>query len=270
VTNVRDLLRFPGGTCDLSKIDSSATPGPSKSKIRAAIAPDTALLESWQERLTAEKKRSVLLVLQGMDTSGKDGTVKHVIGAVDPQGIRLTAFKEPTDEEKAHDFLWRIRNALPRPGEIGVFNRSQYEDVLVVRVHQLVEEEVWRARYDEINDFEAEVAAGGTTIVKVFLHISRNEQARRLIARLDDPTKQWKFNDHDIAERGRWDDYTRAYEDVISECSTEVAPWYIVPADKKWYRNWAIARLLIETLEALRPEYPHPDLDVKALKARLG
>ena len=262
MTSVRELLRVDGAV-DLAAIDPSATPGTKKSSALKELPIDEALLESWQERLTAEKKRSVLLVLQGMDTSGKDGTVKHVVGAIDPQGCRFVSFKQPTDEEKSHDFLWRIRNALPRPGEVGVFNRSHYEDVLVVRVHGLVPEAVWRARYDQINEFEASLA--DTALVKVFLHISRDEQARRLIARLDDPTKRWKFNDQDLVERGYWNDYMAAYDDAISNCPG----WYVVPANHKWYRNWAIARLLIETIEEMGPQYPLPDLDIASLKKRV-
>jgi PPK2 family polyphosphate:nucleotide phosphotransferase len=264
VSGVRELLRVSGHV-DLASLDPASTPGTKKATAKRDLGPDEALLEQWQEKLTAEKKRSVLLVLQGMDTSGKDGTVKHVVGAIDPQGCRLVSFKQPTDEELARDFLWRVRNALPRPGEIGVFNRSHYEDVLVARVHGLVPPDVWHARYDEINAFEEEIASSGTTIVKVFLHISRDEQARRLIARLDDPTKRWKFNAQDLAERARWDEYTAAYEDVLRLCPG----WYVVPADHKWYRNWAIARLLIETLEELRPGYPDPALDIEALKEQI-
>src|SRR5439155_17149466 len=197
-------------------------------------------LESLQERLWSEGTRSVLLVLQGMDTSGKDGTVKHVFQGVNPNGVRITGFKQPTPEELRHGFLWRIRRALPRPGEIGIFNRSQYEDVLIVRVHNLVPEEVWQRRYEQINRFEAKVAGSGTAIVKFFLHVSYDEQRKRLLARLDDPTKRWKFKERDIVERRLWADYEAAYQAALDRCSTEAAPWYLVPSDRKWYRNWAI------------------------------
>jgi PPK2 family polyphosphate:nucleotide phosphotransferase len=263
--SVRELLRVAGRP-NLAAIDPASTPGTKKSSAKKQLPEDASVLESWQERLTAEKERAVLLILQGMDTSGKDGTIKHVVGAIDPQGAHVVAFKQPTEEELQHDFLWRIRNALPQAGQIGVFNRSHYEDVLVVRVHKLVDETVWRARYGAINGFESELANTGTTVVKVFLHISKKEQAERLLARLDDPHKRWKFDAQDLAERALWDDYREAYEDAMENCPG----WYVVPADHKWYRNWAITRILIETLEEIRPEYPEPDLDIEALKQRIA
>jgi PPK2 family polyphosphate:nucleotide phosphotransferase len=204
-----------------------------------------------------------------MDCGGKDGTVHHVIGQMNPQGLRITGFGPPTEEERQHDFLWRIRRALPEPGYIGVFNRSHYEDVLIVRVHQLVSEDVWRGRYEEINAFERELADSGFTIVKIMLHISREEQLERLKARLDDPTKRWKFNPADIDERAKWDEYQRAYHDALANCSTDLAPWYVVPADRKWYRDWAVARLLQDTLESLKLRYPDPDFDPDTQLARL-
>jgi PPK2 family polyphosphate:nucleotide phosphotransferase len=195
-------------------------------------------LDDWQERLyaagTAGSTRSVLLLLQGMDTSGKDGTVRRVIGAMDPAGVRITSFKKPTEEELAHDFLWRIDRAMPAPGETVVFNRSQYEDVLVVRVHSLAPESEWSTRYDRINEFEAAAAAAGCSLVKVMLHISPQEQKERLAARLEDPTKHWKYNPGDLHERSFWDDYQAAYQDALARCSTEHAPWHVVPADRKW------------------------------------
>jgi len=231
---------------------------------------DQEKLMQLQERLYAEGTRSVLLVLQGMDTSGKDGTISHVIGAVNPQGVRITGFKAPTAEELSHDFLWRIRKALPLPREIGIFNRSHYEDVLIVRVKDLVPEAVWSKRYNEINRFEREVTRSGTTIVKICLYISFDEQRKRLITRLMDPTKRWKFNPRDLEERARWADYQVAYDAALFRCSTATAPWYVVPANKKWYRNWAITRILIETLTELDPQYPESDLDVPALMERLA
>jgi PPK2 family polyphosphate:nucleotide phosphotransferase len=226
-------------------------------------------LEDLQERLWVEGMRSVLVVLQGMDTSGKGGTVRHVISEMNPAGVDVTSFKKPTEEELAHHFLWRIERELPAAGEIVVFDRSHYEDVLVVRVRSLVPESVWRPRYEEIVDFEERVAAGGTAIVKCMLHISYDEQRERLLARLDDPTKHWKFNEGDLEERTRWQAYQAAYEDAIRECSTDTTPWYVVPADRKWYRNWAISQLLVATLERLDPQRPTPDLDVESLKERL-
>jgi PPK2 family polyphosphate:nucleotide phosphotransferase len=197
-----------------------------------------------------------------MDTSGKDGTIKHVMTGVNPQGCRVTAFKQPTPDELDHDFLWRIHRAVPARGEIGIFNRSHYEDVVVVRVHGLAPRETWRARYDQINAFERMLTRNGVVILKFFLHISRDEQRERLQARLDDPAKNWKFSEGDLAERARWDQYVAAYEDAISRCTTEWAPWRIIPADRKWVRNAAVAHTIIETLEALKMRWPRPRIDV--------
>ena len=259
----------PSGKFILSTIDPAATPGITKAKAARALVEDGEILGDLQERLYAEGQRSLLLVLQGTDTSGKDGTISHVIKAMNPQGSKITAFKEPTPEERKHGFLWRIRKALPPPRYVGVFNRSHYEDVGIVRVHDLVAARVWRGRYAQINAFEREVARHGTTIVKVFLHISFEEQTRRLLARLDNRKKRWKFEPSDVAERDLWDSYVKAYDDAIGRCSTAIAPWYVVPADNKWYRNWAVARLLIETLRDMDPQYPQPKFDIKGLKARI-
>jgi len=214
-------------------------------------------------------RRSVLLVLQGMDSSGKGGTVRHVIGQVDPQGCAVTAFKAPTPEELAHDFLWRVRRRLPGPGILGVFDRSHYEDVLIVRVHELVPRATWARRYSTINRFEAGLAERGIQMIKVFLHISKEEQRQRLLARLDDPTKHWKFNPRDIDERAWWQEYEAAYEAVLTRCNPETAPWYVVPADRKWYRNWAVAHLLVERLEDMKLEWPKADLDLAEQRSRL-
>ena len=270
--SVRDrlLVRPMKGHLTLADIDPAATPGVRKATARADKARDSEKLRQLQERLYAEGKRSLLLVLQGMDTSGKDGTIIHVIGAVDPQGVQITGFKTPTDEERKHDFLWRIRNALPLPRMIAIFNRSHYEDVLIARVRSLVPESVWSKRYDEINRFEREVTASGTTVVKICLHISFNEQRKRLLKRLMDPTKRWKFNPRDLDERELWPEYQVAYDAALFRCSSDHAPWYVVPANKKWYRNWAITRILIETLEEMDPRYPEPDLDMDALTERLS
>jgi len=254
VTVVRSLLRFGG---DLSAIDTRATPGvKSRKKAEAAFAAESAELAELQERVNAEGTRAVVLLLQGMDTCGKDGTVKHVVGQLNPAGMRVTSFKQPSPAELKHHFLWRIRRALPDKGYLGIFNRSQYEDVLIVRVHDLAP---WEQRYAEINRFEAKA---GVTWIKCMLHISRDEQRDRLLARLDDPTKIWKFNEGDLAERGRWDDYQAAYQDALARCDTDVAPWYVIPADRKWYRNWAITQLLCEELEGLGLEWPAADFDV--------
>jgi PPK2 family polyphosphate:nucleotide phosphotransferase len=204
-----------------------------------------------------------------MDTSGKGGTVRHVVGLLDPAGVHAAAFGPPTAEERRHDFLWRIRRRLPRPGQLGVFDRSHYEDVVTVRVLRLTERRTWMRRYDAINRFEAELAASGTRVVKCFLHISPQEQRERLLARLDDPTKHWKFDPADLDARERWDEYLDAYGDAIARCTSEVAPWHVVPADRKWYRNWAVAQLLIEQFEELALRWPEPDLDIEAQRRRL-
>ena len=211
----------------------------------------------------------MLLVVQGIDTAGKGGIMRHVVGAVDPQGVDHTAFAAPTRQEQKHHFLWRIRRALPRAGRIGVFDRSHYEDVLVPRVNKIVPEDVWSARYDEINDFEREVAESGTSIVKVMLHISRAEQKERLLERLDRPDKYWKYDPGDVDERLRWRDYEEAYEDVLARCSTESGPWYVVPADRKWYARWAVQQLLLAQLRDLDLSWPPADFDVDEERQRL-
>jgi PPK2 family polyphosphate:nucleotide phosphotransferase len=204
-----------------------------------------------------------------MDTSGKGGVIRHCAGLLDPQGVDITSFKAPTDEERAHDFLWRVERAAPGPGVVGLFDRSHYEDVLIARVHQLAPADEIERRYGAINEFEQRLAAGGTTIIKCFLHISRDKQRRRLLKRLDDPTKHWKFNPHDIDERAYWDDYQRAYEIALERCNSDVAPWLIVPSDRKWYRNWLVARVLLECLERLDPRWPPGDFDVEEQRRRL-
>lgn len=213
-------------------------------------------LSQLQERLYAENKRSLLIVLQAMDTGGKDGTIKHVFQGVNPQGCRVWSFKTPSNEELNHDFLWRYHQRTPQRGMISIFNRSHYEDVLIVRVKQLVPEEVWRKRYHVINEFEQMLALNNITVIKFFLHISKDEQKRRLESRLENPDKRWKFSINDVNERKLWDDYQQAYEDALNNCSTAYAPWYVVPANKKWYRNLVIARAIADTLEAMNPQYP--------------
>ena len=205
-----------------------------------------------------------------MDTSGKGGIMRHVVGSVDPQGVSLTSFKAPNAEERKHPFLWRIRNALPQAGQIGVFDRSQYEDVLIVRVHDLVPPSQWSRRYAQINAFEKKVAASGTTAIKVMLHISSDEQKARLAERLDRPDKHWKFNPGDLDERAHWAAYQEAYQAAIEKCSTEVAPWFVVPADRKWYARLAVTNLVLEHLKAMDPQWPKADFDVEAQKKRLA
>ncbi len=216
-------------------------------------------LADLQHALYAESKRKVLVVLQAMDAGGKDSTIRKVFKGVNPQGVRVTSFKVPSSEELAHDFLWRIHKAAPRTGMIGVFNRSHYEDVLVVRVDRIVPEEVWRPRYDMINDFEQLLAANGTTVLKFFLHISRDEQKERFQDRLDRPEKHWKFSRGDLDKRQQWHDYMAAYEDALSRCSTAVAPWWVIPADQKWYRNLTIARVLVGTMRKMEIRFPTPE-----------
>lgn len=269
--SLRDVLRVPPGPVTASGFDTGAKPLAPKS---SALEHDADQLAGLQERLWAESTaggtRRILLVLQGMDTAGKGGVVTHAVGVFGPIGVEYTAFKKPTEEELAHDFLWRIRKRLPAPGMIGVFDRSHYEDVLAVRVHDLVPQSEWETRYDTINAFEQELVDGGTTVLKVFLHVSFETQRDRLLRRLARPDKHWKFNAADIDERARWDEYRVAYDAVLQRCNTDAAPWYVVPADHKGYRNWAVAELLRETLVDLDPQYPQPDLDVERLRERLA
>ncbi|HUP50561.1 MAG TPA: polyphosphate kinase 2 family protein [Thermoanaerobaculia bacterium] len=223
-------------------------------------------LDELQDLFYASRRQKLLIVLQGMDTSGKDGTIRKVFASMDPLGLRVAAFKAPSEEELDHDFLWRIHRRVPGLGEVVIFNRSHYEDVLVVRVRNLVPEKVWKARYAQINDFERMLAEAGTTIVKFFLHIDQKEQKERLQSRLDDPTKRWKFCRGDLDDRKLWKDYTRAYEDVLSRTSTEWAPWYVVPANKKWYRNVVVSQVLVDMLEGLDLRYPEPEDDLVGLQ----
>ncbi len=220
-------------------------------------------LIDFQQRLYAEGRRSLLIVLQAMDAGGKDGTIRRVFQGVNPQGVRVTSFKQPSSLERSHDFLWRIHQAVPAAGLIGIFNRSHYEDVLVTRVEKLVPKSVWDRRFEHINDFEQLLTDNGTTILKFFLHISSDEQRERLEDRLRKPEKHWKFSPQDMEKRRHWDDYMQAYQDVLNRCTTESAPWYVIPADQKWYRNLAIARVLVHTLRQLDPQFPPPieDLD---------
>jgi PPK2 family polyphosphate:nucleotide phosphotransferase len=268
---MRERLRVRPEGVVLAEVDPRSTPGAkSRSAAESRLARQQGRLRELQERLYAEHARSLLVVLQGMDTSGKDGTVKHVFAAVNPQGTTVTGFKAPTEQEGRHRFLWRIRRRLPGPGQIGIFNRSHYEDVIVVKIHGLVEPEEIERRYDEINRFERRLVEVGTTVLKLCLHISAEEQRRRLLARLDDDTKRWKFNPADLDDRDRWAAFQAAYEIALRRCSTDEAPWYVVPADRKWYRNVAVTEILVETLEDVDPRYPQPILDIPALRARLG
>ncbi len=276
---ISDLLRLPQGPVSMADLNPSATRGyPDKEKHEApertqAMAPE---LSDLQERLFAQGKsypetaRSLLLVLQGMDTCGKGGVIRHVVGLVDPQGVQIKAFKAPTPEELSHDFLWRIRNALPAPGMIGVFDRSHYEDVLVVRVEHLVPDDVIGARYEQINAFERELVDQGTVIVKCFLNISKDEQHRRLAARLKDPAKHWKYKPGDLDTRSKWNAYEDAFRIALQRCNTDYAPWFVVPSDNEWYRNWAVAQVLEEHLSALDLTWPRATFDVAAEEVRLA
>lgn len=252
-------LATPGKKVRLAKSRTSDK-GPFKHKrdVEDALANNLTKLSDLQERLYAGAEKSVLIVFQAMDTGGKDGAISHLFTGVNPQGCQVTSFKQPTILELAHDFLWRIHNATPPKGIIGIFNRSQYESVLVERVHNLVPKEVWSKRYDRINEFERLLADEGTIILKFFLHISLDEQKQRLQARLDDTEKTWKFDPNDLQERKLWDEYQKAYEDAVEKCSTESAPWYVVPSDHKWFRDWVIGDILVRTLEAAHLKYPKP------------
>ena len=256
----------PGSKVDLSKCDPAY-----KGKFRNRGESDKALvehlvrIEALQYLLYADNKRAVLIALQAMDAGGKDGTIKHVLGAMNPQSCKCTSFKQPSAEELEHDFLWRIHQAVPKHGEIGIFNRSHYEDVLVVRVHKLAPKRVWSKRYAQINDFEKMLGANNIHVLKFFLHISKDEQLKRFKARLDDPTRQWKVSPSDFKERGFWDDYQHAFEDALSKCSTERAPWFVIPSNHKWFRNLAISQIIADTLESFDMKFPKPSFDISKI-----
>ncbi|MGJ6979079.1 PPK2 family polyphosphate kinase [Aestuariimicrobium soli] len=278
--NLREVLRVPAGRVDLATHDARdkrGYPGAGKDDADVAMAALEPELSDLQERLYAGSKaddaptRNVLVVLQGLDTSGKGGVIRKAIGMVDPQGVQLKAFKAPTDEERAHHFLWRIKNALPGNGMIGIFDRSHYEDVLVTRVNGWIEKRTWESRYDQINEFEDELARAGTTIIKCWLNVSYDEQYARLEERLANPEKYWKYNPGDLDTRRQFQDFQVAASEAIERTNTDAAPWFVVPADRKWYRNWAVAQLLVEHLRALNLGWPAAEFDVaeqqQALKA---
>jgi PPK2 family polyphosphate:nucleotide phosphotransferase len=255
--SLRELLRVkPGSKLRLADIDAGATHGREKQSAAAELQKGLGRLTDLQDRLWAEQKHPVLIVLQGIDAAGKDGSVKHVMSAFNPMGCIVTSFKVPTPIELAHDYLWRVHQRVPGKGEIGIFNRSHYEDVLVVRVHDIVPKKVWSRRFDQINAFEELLASSGTTIIKFFLWIDRDEQKARFQERLDNPDKRWKFRIGDLAERKLWDDYVTADEEVLRRTSTEAAPWYVIPANRNWFRNLAIANIVADTLDELNPRYP--------------
>ena len=256
----------PGSKLKLSQCDTADT-GKFKNKVQArpAVEKNIERLEKLQELLYAQSKHALLIVFQAMDTGGKDGAISHVFSGVNPQGCQVTSFKVPTKLESEHDFLWRIHKAAPAHGTIGIFNRSHYESVLVERVHKLVPEKVWSKRYDRINEFERLLADEGTTILKFFLHISKAEQKRRLQARLDDKKRHWKIDPNDFSERKRWDKYMSAYQDALRNCSTGRAPWYVVPSDHKWFRNWVLSDTIVRTMEAMHLKYPPAPPGVEGL-----
>jgi PPK2 family polyphosphate:nucleotide phosphotransferase len=258
-----------GPRINLIDLSADQTKWVGEKKAIKKLVNQQAKLFDLQSRLWAEQKRSILVAMQGMDTSGKDGTVKHVMTGMNPSGVDVDSFKAPTAEEKRHNFLWRFKNVLPPPGTVGIFNRTYYEDVLIARVKRLVTETTIENRYGEINRFERQLVRSGTVVIKLFLHIDYDEQRRRLLARLENPDKHWKFSENDINERAYWDDYTSAYDAALTRCNSSAAPWYVIPANNKWYRDWAVAQILIETMEEMNPQYPRPKLNEKALEKRL-
>jgi len=266
--NYLDHFRVaPGSKVKLAKIDAGFKDKHENHEHAAEeIEEYQKKLRELQDLLFASHHHSILICLQALDTGGKDGTINHVLGAMNPQGCRVAQFKQPTPEEHAHDFLWRVHKATPARGEVVIFNRSHYEDVLVVRVHKLVPEKIWSRRYDRINAFEKLLTDHDTHVLKFFLHVSKEEQLKRFKARLDDPAKQWKISESDYQERVLWDDYMEAYEDALSHCSTEDAPWYIIPSNHKWFRNLAVARIVVGHLEALKLKYPKPTVDLDCIR----
>lgn len=262
-----ELLRVkPKGKIKLADVAADETYGLNKEVAGEYLARNVERLSVLQYQLYAESKRSVLVVLQGIDAGGKDGTIRNVMTGMNPQGVRVVPFKIPEGDEKRHDYLWRVHKAVPEFGEIGIFNRSHYEEVLVVRVHDLVPRSVWSERYEQINQFEAMLAANGTRIVKFMLYISKDEQAKRFHERLDDPAKRWKFSMADVKEREHWDAYIDAYEEMLERCSTKAAPWYLIPANKKWFRNLAVSQILADTMEDMKLAYPEPAGDLSKIK----
>ena len=256
----------PGKKAHLSKRDPADTLGIEENE--ADTKPHVKELSELQNRLYADKRYALLVVLQAVDAGGKDGTISHIFSGVNPQGCQVTAFKEPTEEELGHDFLWRVHRAVPGRGLIGIFNRSHYEDVLVARVHKLVEKSAWSKRYGQINDFEKELHQNNVAILKFYLHISKEEQRRRLKARLDDQTKNWKLSEQDFREREHWDDYTAAYEDALTKCSTKYAPWYVIPSEQKWFRNYAIGLIVNDTLKQMKLRYPKAKINLSKIRLK--
>ena len=262
-----ELIVTPGKKAKLTEWDAEDALGWDKDdKMRRSLDKAIERIDKLQYLLYAEHKRALLIVLQGRDAAGKDGTIRHVMTGCNPQGCHVSSFKKPTPEEMSHDYLWRVHHAVPEYGDIGIFNRSVYEDVLVVRVHNMVPKEVWSRRYDQINEFEELLHDNNIKIVKFFLNISKDEQKKRFQQRIDDPTRHWKISESDFDERKFWDEYTDAYEDVLTKCSTQHAPWFIIPSNKKWFRNLAVSHIIAETMESLDMKFPKPTVDVRKLK----
>jgi PPK2 family polyphosphate:nucleotide phosphotransferase len=263
------LAVTPGTKVKLSQYDPEDTLGWDKGhKMKASLEKTIESLDKLQYLLYAEHKHALLIVLQGLDAAGKDGTIRHVMSGINPQGCVVTPFKAPTKDELAHDYLWRIHKAIPEIGDIGIFNRSHYEDVLVVRVHNLVPKQVWSQRYDQINSFEQMLNENNVRILKFFLHISKDEQKERFQARIDDKDRRWKISEADFAERLYWDEYTKAYEEALTRCSTPTAPWFVIPSNKKWFRNLAVSHIIAEALEDLKMKFPAPTVDVSKIKLK--
>ncbi len=259
----------PGSTVDLEKVNADYRPeGLKRKEGEREFHGLINRLRELQHQLYAEDKHSLLIVLQGRDAAGKDGTIRHVFGPLNPQGCRVASFKVPSKLEASHDFLWRCHHAAPARGQVGIFNRSHYEDVLVVRVHNLVPEAIWSRRFDHINNFEALLHDRGTTVLKFYLHIDRDEQLERFGMRISDPARNWKISDADYSERPYWDQYTEAFEDALSRCSTDNAPWFVIPADRKWFRNLAIASIVVDAMEKLNMKYPEPSVDMDEIKRK--
>ncbi len=263
----KHLVVAPGTRVKLKDIDPGFHGKHETAELAAAeIAENLEKMQKLQYTLYAEKAHSLLIVLQGIDAAGKDGVCRHVITAMNPQGCEVVGFKQPTPEERGHDFLWRVHRHAPETGRVAIFNRSHYEDVLVVRVHKLVPKETWQPRYDHINAFETLLADSGTTILKFFLWISKEEQLARFKARLEDPARQWKISDSDYSERTYWDDYTVAYEDMLERCSTARAPWYVIPSNHKWFRNLAVSSIIVQAMEGMKMQMPKPTVDLAAIR----
>lgn len=265
---MKDFRVAPGDHIHLRDFNPSYKGGYQKHEAENKVEELCAKMNDLQQRLFAERKRSLLIVLQALDAGGKDGVIKHVIGAMNPDGCHVANFKEPTQQELAHDFLWRIEAQTPGKGEVAIFNRSHYEDVLIVRVHDLVPKSVWSQRFDQINDFERRLVQNGTHILKFFLHISKEEQLKRFEERLDDPAKRWKISEADYAEREFWDDYLRAYEEVFERCNSDDAPWFVIPSDHKWFRDLAVSEIIVSCMEGMKFQVPQPTVDIEEMRRK--